>query len=229
MVRCIEENISLSREDHADKLRSLGIDANESEIYTPIESTIAYLCRFLPHVKRVGLLGTPSLCHEFEQAGFSLTWEHPDVVVVGFDMTLTYERLCRAAYWISTGLPFLATHPDLVCPTDEATVLVDCGSICACLTAATGRQALTFGKPNPSILLELCERLRVAPDQLLMVGDRIYTDIKMAREAGAQAVLVLTGETTRTQGVDLSLQPDWIVADIGQLGELLLGAQDMSV
>jgi hypothetical protein len=118
----------------------------------------------------------------------------PQAVVVGFDMTLSYDRLCKAAYWISTGLPFIATHPDMVCPTDQSTVLVDCGAICACLTAATGRWPVVLGKPDPAILLNLCVRHAVAPEEMAMVGDRIYTDIVMAQKAGAVAVLVLSGE-----------------------------------
>jgi NagD protein len=220
----LTNNTSRSKADHVDKLHKLGIEARESEVYTPAESTIAYLHSHLPQVRSVALLGSPSLCREFEQAGFSVTWDTPHAVVVGFDTTLTYERLCRTAYWIRAGLPFLATHPDFVCPTDEATVLVDCGSICACLTAATGRRPVVFGKPDPRILLHLCDRFHLAPDQMLMVGDRIYTDIKMAQEAGVMAVLVLTGETTAVQAERSPNQADLIVADIGQLGDLLESA-----
>src|SRR5439155_27233543 len=160
------------------------------------DSTIVYLRKHLPAAQAIAVLGTPSLCRQFEEAGFQVTWDSPQAVVVGFDTTLTYERLCRAAYWISTGLPFIATHPDLVCPTDEATVLVDCGAICACLTAATGRTPVVLGKADPSILLELCARHGLSPGQLAMVGDRIYTDMAMAQAAGALAVLVLSGEAT---------------------------------
>jgi NagD protein len=221
----LTNNTSRSKADYVVKLRNLGIEASESEIYTPAESTIAYLHNSLPHAKAVALVGTPSLVLEFVEAGFTVDWDAPDVVVVAFDTTLTYERLCRAAYWISTGLPFLATHPDFVCPTDEPTVLVDCGSVCACLTAATGRHPIVFGKPHPSILLELGARLHLAPQQMMMVGDRIYTDIQMAQGAGVPAVLVLTGETTQAQAASLSEQPDLTVADIGMLGKLLADSQ----
>jgi NagD protein len=169
-------------------------------------------------------MGTPSLEQEFAEAGFAVNWDAPEAVVVGFDTTVTYERLCRTAYWISRGLPFLATHPDFVCPTSEPTVLVDCGSLCACLTAATGRHPTVFGKPNPSILHELADRLHLAASQMLMVGDRIYTDMKMAREAGVPAALVLTGETTAAHASGLSQKPDLIVADVGEIGELLASA-----
>ncbi|HEV2486372.1 MAG TPA: HAD-IIA family hydrolase [Terracidiphilus sp.] len=221
----LTNNTSRSKADYVKKLRGLGIEAHESEIYTPAESTIKYLRSCLPHAKALAILGTPSLVQEFVNAGFVESWDAPDAVVVGFDTTLTYERLCRAAYWINAGLPFLATHSDLVCPTDEPTVLVDCGSLCACLTAATGRHPTVFGKPNPSILLELRARLQLASDQMIMVGDRIYTDMKMARKAGIPAVLVLTGETTATQAAELREKPELIVADVGKLGELLADAR----
>lgn len=221
----LTNNTSRSKADYVVKLRKLGIEASKSEIYTPAESTIAHLRSSLPHAKAVALVGTPSLVQEFVEAGFTVNWDAPEVVVVAFDTTLTYERLCRAAYWINTGLPFFATHPDFVCPTDEPTVLVDCGSVCACLTAATGRLPIVFGKPNPSILLELSDRLHLAPQQMMMVGDRIYTDIKMAQGAGVPAVLVLSGETTEAQAADMTQQPDLTVADIGILGKLLADAQ----
>jgi len=129
----LTNNTSRSKADYVTKLRKLGIEAREDEIYTPAESTITYLRTSLPRVKAIALMGTPSLEHEFTEAGFAVNWDAPEAVVVGFDTTVTYERLCRTAYWISRGLPFLATHPDFVCPTSEPTVLVDCGSLCACL------------------------------------------------------------------------------------------------
>ncbi len=218
----LTNNTSRSKAEYVPKLKALGIDAREDEIYTPAESTIAYLRTRRPPMKRIMLLGTPSLCQEFERAGFELTWDEPEVVVVAFDMTLTYERLCRAAYWITRGRPFLATHPDWVCPTDMPTVLVDCGSICACLTAATGLKPIAvFGKPSPTILLELAERLGLQPEQMVMVGDRIYTDMKMAHEAGVPSALVLTGEGTEEEARRLPEPPDYIAAHIGDLGELL--------
>lgn len=206
----------------------MGIEAHESEIYTPAESTIKYLRNCSPRPAALAIVGTPSLVQEFADAGFTLDWDAPKAVVVGFDTTVTYERLCRAAYWIEKGLPFLATHPDLTCPTDKPVVLVDCGSICACLTAATGRRPIIFGKPNPSILLDLCDRLQLIKEQMLMVGDRIYTDLKMAREAGIPGALVLTGETTAAQAAVLRDQPDLTVSDIGELGKLLADSRKLS-
>lgn len=214
----LTNNTSRSKADYVAKLRKLGIEANECQIYTPADSAITYLRERFPAAQAIAVLGTPSLCRQFEEAGFHVTWESPQAVVVGFDTTLTYERLCRAAYWISTGLPFIATHPDLVCPTDEPTVLVDCGSITACLTAATQRSPVVLGKPDPRILLDLCARHGLSPRQLAMIGDRVYTDVAMAQAAGAMAVLVLSGEATAADAAALVQPPDLVVDDVGELG-----------
>lgn len=217
----LTNNTSRSKADYVAKLANLGIAASEDEIYTPADSTIVHLRENLPHITTLAVLGTPSLCQQFEHAGFRLSWEAPQAVIVGFDTTLTYDRLCRTAWWISKGLPFIATHPDLVCPTDDPTILIDCGSITACLTAATGRQPLVLGKPDPAILLAVCSRHGIGPDELAMVGDRIYTDMAMARRAGTMAVLVLSGEATAADAAAMPDPPDLIVSDIGELGQLI--------
>jgi NagD protein len=146
----------------------------------------------------------------------------PDAVLVGFDKTLTYSRLCRAAWWIKNGNPFFATNPDLVCPTDEPTVLIDCGSITAALEKATGRapQAV-LGKPDPAMLRGILQRHSLAPENLAMVGDRLYTDMEMARRAGALGVLVLTGEATAADAANHVPKPDLIVPSLKEFGEML--------
>jgi HAD superfamily hydrolase (TIGR01450 family) len=217
----LTNNTSRSKADCVAKLTNLGIAATEDEIYTPADSTIAHLRERLSHVTTLAVLGTPSLCQQFEAAGFRISWEAPQAVIVGFDTTLTYDRLCRTAWWIGQGLPFIATHPDLVCPTDEPTILIDCGSITACLTAATGRQPLVLGKPDPAILLAVSSRHGITPNQLAMVGDRIYTDIAMAHRAGAMSVLVLSGEATAADAKAMPEPPDLIVADVAELGRLI--------
>jgi len=221
----LTNNTSRSKADYVAKLQAFGIPASEHQIYTPADSALSYLRSALPQVHTFAVLGTPSLCRQFEAAGYMVTWDAPQAVIVGFDTTLTYDRLCRAAYWISRGLPFIATHPDLVCPTDEPTVLVDCGSICACLSAATGRTPIVLGKPDPSILLDLCHRLRLQPAQLVMVGDRIYTDIAMAQRAGVMSVLVLSGEATAADAAAMPSPADIVVADVGELGERIILAR----
>src|SRR5258705_4637342 len=135
----LTNNPSKSVTDYIEHLREIGIEATEKQLYTSTQATIEYLSEEWPRVNRIFILGTPSMCEEFSKAGFKLTADNaqaePDAVVVGFDSTLTYERLCRAAWWISRGKPFFATNPDRVCSTDLPIVLVDCGSLCAALQA----------------------------------------------------------------------------------------------
>ena len=222
----LTNNPSKSIDDYLRKLESLGIHATREEMYTTTLATIDYLHEHHPAARRLFLLGTPSMVAEFEAAGFIPTADspddRPDAVVVAFDMTLRYERLCRAAWWITQGLPYIATNPDRVCPTDQRTVLVDCGSICACLEHATGRRPdITLGKPDPNMLSGILARHGLQPDQIAMVGDRIYTDVQMAHNAGAMGVLVLSGETTLEVADHADPQPHLTADNIGTLGRLL--------
>ena len=125
-------------------------------------------------------------------------------------MRLTFQSLCSS----SAGNCLLLSS-------DRTTILIDCGSITACLTAATGRQPLVLGKPDPAILLAVSSRHGITPNQLAMVGDRIYTDIAMAHRAGAMSVLVLSGEATAADASEMPEPPDLIVSHIGELSELI--------
>ena len=222
----LTNNPSSSIADYLAKLARLGVEATEEEMYTTALATIDYIKTHYPEAKRLFMLGTPSMITEFEKAGFESTTDdandRPDVLVVAFDKSLVYERLCRAAWWISQGVPYIATNPDRVCPTDQPVVLVDCGSICACLTHATGRTPdITLGKPDPNMLSGILHRYGYEADQVAMVGDRIYTDIEMAHNAGAFGVLVLSGETTLEVADAAPKQPHLICDSIEVLGELI--------
>ena len=133
----LTNNPSRSTADYLEHLRRIGIRAEPSQLYTSTQATIEHLRRHWPEVRRLFVLGTPGLCRDLRPAGFTLLADDPgaspDAVIVGFDQTLTYARLCRAAWWITQGKPYFATNPDRVCPTDQPTVLVDCGSITAAL------------------------------------------------------------------------------------------------
>lgn len=237
----LTNNPSQSVDDYLAKLARMGIKANEDNMYTTSLAAIDYIRANYPDAKKLFLLGTPSMISQFEKAGFISCADDPadvpDVVVAAFDKSLTYPRLCRAAWWASQGIPYIATNPDRVCPTDQQVVLVDCGSICKCIEHATGRKPdITLGKPDPNMLKGILERRGLKPEQIAMVGDRIYTDTAMAHNAGAFGVLVLSGETTlataeavaedaRTNPAPEFFPPDLIVRDIEELGDLLLEAR----
>jgi HAD superfamily hydrolase (TIGR01450 family) len=196
------------------------------QIYTSGMATIECLRSEHPQVRRVYLLGTDSLAAEFEAAGFEIvdrgSQAEPDAVVVGFDTTLAYDRLCTAGFWITQGKPFIATHPDLICPTDSETLLVDCGAICASLERSTGRSPdAVVGKPDPRMIRGILRRHNIQPRQLAMVGDRLYTDIAMARASGTLGVLVLSGEATASDVEASTVRPDLVVANLAEFGQLL--------
>lgn len=145
------------------------------------------------------------------------------MLFVGFDMSLVYSRLCRAAWWINQKKFYLATNPDRICPTDKSLVLVDCGSICSSLEHATGRKPdMVIGKPDPRMLNGIMERHNLQAEQIAMVGDRIYTDILMAQRANALSVLVLSGETTYKEAVALQPNPDLIMRDLAEFQKMIL-------
>lgn len=226
----LTNNSSRSTRDYLAHLAQLGIPATADQLYTSTQATLAFLRRDYPQVARLFVLGTASLSAEMAEHGFVLTEDdpadEPDAVIVGFDTSLVYSRLCRAAYWIKQGKPFIATHPDLVCPTDEPTVLVDCGSICAALEKAAGRGPdAVLGKPDPAMLSGILDRHHLAPEELAIAGDRLYTDMAMARRAGVLGVLVLTGETTVADAAEANLPDVLIVPDLSVFGECLRAAR----
>ncbi len=225
----VTNNCSRSRSQYATKLRGMGIEAAPETIWTSAHATVCHLRAARPQANRLFVLGTPGLCDEFRDAGFDVALERPEAVVVGFDTELTYDQLARTAYWIAQGLPYVATHPDRVCPTDRPIVLPDCGAICALLETATGRRPDAVpGKPNPAMLQPVLEAHALAPREVAVVGDRLYTDIRMARDAGAAGLLTLTGETTRAhaEAAAPADRPDLVVADLGELARLLQESRD---
>ena len=237
----LTNNPSRSVADYLKKLEGLGIEADEENMYTTSLAAIDYIKAHYPSAERLFLLGTPSMISQFEKAGFVSCADDPDdvpdVLVVAFDMTLEYSRLCRASWWASQNIPYIATNPDRVCPTDQKNVLVDCGSICKCIEHATGRKPdVTLGKPDPNMLKGILDRHGLLPEEVAMVGDRIYTDTAMAHNAGAFGVLVLSGETTmetaeavaedaRTNPNPEFFPPDLICRDIQELGELIIASR----
>ena len=234
----LTNNPTKSVADYLKKLEGMGIHADNDNMYTTSLAAIDYIKSHYPQARRLFLLGTPSMISQFEKAGFASCSDDPDdvpdVLVVAFDPTLVYSRLCRASWWASQGIPYIATNPDRVCPTDQKTILVDCGSICRCIESASGRKPdITLGKPDPNMLYGIMDKYGLKPEEVAMVGDRIYTDTATAHNAGAFGVLVLSGATTLETAEKVAADaasnpdpeffpPDLIVRDVEELGELIL-------
>lgn len=187
-------NASKAPEDYVNKLNRLGFPCERKNVVTSGDVTAAYLNKYHKG-ESVYLVGTENLEKSFRNAGIPLS-DDAGIVVVSFDLTLTYEKLERACTLIRNGAVFYSTHPDINCPTPDG-FIPDSGAICGAVTLSTGVEPKYFGKPyaETAQMIELIsgiERSRTA-----MVGDRLYTDIALGKKNGLCAVLVMSGETTQ--------------------------------
>ena len=212
----VTNNSSRHGRYYVEKIRRMGLDITDDQVFTSGEATIYHLLKY-NYPKKLYLMGTPDLEEEFQEAGFELTAEEPELVVLGFDMTLTYAKLRTACDLIRKGIPFMATHPDINCPTPTGPI-PDAGSMIALIKASTGVEPKIIGKPYP----EMVEALRAKygledPETVAMVGDRLYTDIAMGRAAGIKSILVLSGETQLADLERSEVQPDFVVENLGTI------------
>jgi HAD superfamily hydrolase (TIGR01450 family) len=202
------------------KLRRLGIKVSAREVFTSGDATMLALQAKKPGAS-IYLLGTPSLRRSFERAGFRMWREEgggfPDYLVVGFDTTLNYQKLTRACRLAASGIPYLATHPDFNCPVPGG-FIPDAGSIIAFIEASTGKKPEVIGKPQPGIVDTLIAREGWKPDEMVMVGDRLYTDIALGMNAGIATILVYSGETSKdAYEAQEEFQATWAVAGVGAI------------
>lgn len=215
----LTNNSSKDATYYADKLASLGIECSVNNILTSGEATALYL-KNIKKSKKVFLVGTPVLEEEFKRHGFLLTAEKPDYVVLGFDTTLTYEKLVTSCDLIRGNTPFIATHPDFNCPTEHG-YIPDCGAMTALIKASTGVDPQVVGKPNKEIVDALLTKKHYTVDQMAMVGDRLYTDVATGCNAGMVAVLVLSGESTVSDIETSACKPNYVFDNVGCLGQAL--------
>ncbi|MGI5959463.1 MAG: HAD-IIA family hydrolase [Massiliimalia sp.] len=216
----LTNNSSKSRENYLTKLKNMGFTFSPERVMTSGEATAIYLNH---HYKnpRVYLVGTPSLEEEFSSSGILLTEDHPDCAVLGFDTTLTYEKLWKLCDLVRAGVPYLATHPDFNCPIENG-YMPDIGGMIACVKACTGREPdVVIGKPNRYIIESVSEKFQIPLEEIAMVGDRLYTDIAVGEKAGITSILVLTGETKREDLDDSPIQPDYIFENLGELANVI--------
>jgi HAD superfamily hydrolase (TIGR01457 family) len=221
----LTNNSSKHRGQYAEKITRLGLPIHPDQVLTSGEATALYLQAAYPG-KKLFVAGTPSLEEEIRQHGFELAQDAAEVVVLGFDTTLTYAKLWKLCDYLRAGLPYIATHPDINCPT-ETGFMPDIGSFIACIQASTGRAPdVIIGKPNRSIAEAAARKTGYPLEQIAMVGDRLYTDIALGQTAGIVAVLVLSGETHPEEVSASPHQPDHTFAHLGALAEALIAAEN---
>lgn len=226
----ITNNSSKSVNAYVDKLAGLGIQSTSEDFYTSAQALVYHLNKRSPGC-RLFLLGTPSLGEYLTEAGFTLVTDYtshldqrPDYVVLAYDTTLTYQKLTDACHYISEGVTYWATHPDLVCPHTKDFSLPDAGAFMACIQAATNGKTPSFiaGKPEPHMIQMFLEEQRCEKSEIAVVGDRLHTDIQSAINAGVTSICVLTGETQQQDIERSQIRPDYVLSGIRDLYHAIL-------
>ena len=194
----ITNNSSKSVADYVKKLAAFGITATREDFMTSSQATAYYLHKY-HEGQTLYVCGTESLKDELRSEGFTVATDLDAVecIVMGFDTELTFQKLHDVSYLLLTRpeLPYIATNPDLVCPTEFGSV-PDCGSVCGMICNATGRKPIVIGKPSPLMPELAMDKLGIPKEETCVVGDRIYTDVKSGLNAGCVGILVMSGETT---------------------------------
>jgi 4-nitrophenyl phosphatase len=215
----ITNNSAAAAEDYRDRLAALGIPATREHILTSGDATLDFLLRETPH-RSAFVVGTPALVASFAAGGIDPSADDPDCVVVGFDRTLTYAKLEEACRLLFAGKPFYATHPDRTCITARGLV-PDVAAIIAACEATTGRTPRVLGKPFPEMVAAALGRLGARPEETVMVGDQLDTDMTMAARAGLLGVLVLSGETSAERLAAWPDRPPIVCADVSEVADML--------
>lgn len=211
-------NSSKSVADYVKKLEKLGISASREDFITSSQATAYYLHKHHPGCK-LYVMGTASLKKELADEGFAISETYAEditCVVSGFDTELTFQKLEDMSRLLLKDIPYIATNPDWVCPTEFGYV-PDCGSMSEMLCHATGKMPAFIGKPSPLMPQLAMEKWGYTPEESMVIGDRIYTDIKSGLNAGIAAALVLSGETTPEILARSADKPTVVFSDCGEL------------
>ena len=190
----LSNNSSRSVDQYVRKLEKMGIPATADDVLLSTHDCIAWLKQ--ENISQTYCVGTEGMCQMLEAEGIATRSAEPQYVVLGYDTETTYERLETASLFLHAGVPLMASHPDMVCPSPDGG-LPDVGAFLALFKATTGVEPRHIsGKPNAGMILHKIQALGLKPEECAMVGDRIYTDIAMANRANCMGILVLSGEAT---------------------------------
>ncbi len=208
-ARFLTNNSSKSAAAYDEKLQRMGVDARYRDVITSGHAAARYCLQHFPGGKGY-LLGNPMLTEELRAMGLLLTEDDPDYVLVAFDTTLDYSKMCKVCDFVRAGKPYIATHPDFNCPT-ETGFIPDMGAIMAFIEASTGRKAdVILGKPYRGIVEEALARTGYQLHEMAMVGDRLYTDVATGVHHGMTGILVLSGEATMDDVACSDIKPHLI-------------------
>ena len=213
-------NSSKSADFYVQKLEKMGVPVSFRNVLTSGQAAGRYVLDTFAG-KQGFLLGNASLREELSGMGLSFCEEDPSYAPIGYDTTLDYAKMTKVCDFVRQGLPYIATHPDYNCPTEQG-YEPDIGAIIAFIEASTGRKPdIILGKPNAGIVQEALRRTGFSKNELAMVGDRLYTDIATGVNFGMTSILVLTGEASLEDLKQSPVQPDLILERLSDMNEYL--------
>ena len=215
----LSNNSSRSVKQYVKKLQAFGIPAEEEDVLLSTHDLLSWLGA--NNITKTWLIGTEGMREMLEEKGIETESEEPQYVVLGYDTEISYNKISQASIFMHAGVPLVASHPDMVCPSPDGG-LPDVGAYLAMLKVTTGVDPEHIsGKPNAGMILHKIEALGLDPARCAMVGDRLYTDLAMATRAGCVGVLVLSGEATMDDVNELEegaeQQPTVIVKSVEEL------------
>lgn len=212
----VTNNSTLTPGLYVAKMARMGVEVQECEVLTSSLATADYVAARFPPGAQIYAIGEEGLLDALQQAGFRLGERDPKAVVVGFDRDLTYYKLRTACLLIRSGLPFIATNPDITLPVPEGQV-PGTGAMLAALSAATEREPIMIGKPEPMLMEQAMRRMGASRATTAAIGDRPETDVLSAQRAGLLSILALSGATDLARLATFDVQPDLLVEDIRAL------------
>ena len=213
-------NSSANHGDYVKKLSRMGIDVSPEMIFISTHVIIRHIKENHPGMTCY-VVGTPNLEKAFDDAGIPRDDKNPDAVILGFDKTLTYEKMAKACHFVRHGAVYYGVNPDWNCPMSGGEYIPDCGSMAKMVEASTGRWPEFFGKPTRHAFDYVMKETRCREEELCFVGDRIYTDIAIANGTKALSVMVLTGETKMEDLEKYDYCPDIILPSLASVTELI--------
>ncbi|MCL2421348.1 MAG: HAD-IIA family hydrolase [Defluviitaleaceae bacterium] len=218
----LTNNSSKSAELYLKKLDTMQIPVTPDDLITSTHATIRYL-KSKYGDKPIYASGTAAFCQELSASGLNITesMDNPVALVMGFDTELTFQKLENMCILLGKGIDYIGSNPDWTCPTEYGYV-PDCGSVAQMLKNATGREPVFIGKPMADMVDMALERTGVAKADALIIGDRLYTDVACGLNAGIDAALVLSGESTLEDMKTSPAQPTYVFKDLGELLEILM-------
>ena len=224
----ITNNSSKSVEDYVQKVQAMGIEAEYENFYTSSQATAMYLKENYPN-QVVYCMGTKSLIKELREAGIEVVTEVDDrasVVLLGFDTENTSEKIRNTCIMLGRDVAYLATNPDLVCPVSFG-YIPDCGSMSIMLKNATGKEPFFIGKPEPIMVNCVLKQLNCKRENAVIVGDRLYTDIKTGENAKVDTICVLSGEASMEDILQGEVKPTYIFKSVKEIYEGLTEETDL--